>query len=420
MSERRATNRHSAVTVMWKTVSEDCNLACDYCYYSTCKGKPGSNINRIDSSVLETFIRNYMKVSRGAAVFAWQGGEPLLAGHAFFEQVVRLQALHAPPHTIISNSLQTNGTLIDDRWASFFQAYRFLIGVSLDGPREIHDARRVNAAGKGSFDRVMAGIRHLRRHRVDFNILTVVHKGNVGKAKELMAFYRDNGFDYIQFIPCMDFRSQRVDQPGVYEITPREYGNFLCEVFDDWYRDGRPDLSIRFFDNMLSVYMNREAELCVHRAECPASLVLEPNGDAYPCDFFISDEWKIGNVGSDCLEDVLSHSNYERFRRMKPTLPDSCRTCEWLRLCYGGCPRNRLQGPEGGAVQAGPDFFCESYRQVYAYTHEQMERLGRQLRQELFTRNVRLYLNGKPPGRNEPCPCGSVKKYKACCAPGSL
>ncbi|WMT40891.1 anaerobic sulfatase maturase [Paenibacillus sp. D2_2] len=407
-------NGHSRISVMWKTVSEDCNLACDYCYYSTCGGKPGPKINRIDSVILDKFIKEYMEQCNGAAVFAWQGGEPLLAGHEFFEEVVQLQAQHARPNTVISNSLQTNATLINDRWASFFKKYNFLIGVSLDGPQEIHDSRRVNSAGKGSFDRVMAGIEHLCRHQVDFNILTVIHKGNVGKAKELLQFYRENGFNYVQFIPCMDFRSQQVDKPGVYEITPQEYGDFHCEVFDEWYNDGSPEISIRFFDNILNVYLNRDAELCIHRAECPTSLVLEQNGDAFPCDFFINDEWKVGNVGTDSIPSMLAHPNFERFRRMKPALPEKCRTCDWKKLCYGGCPRNRKWSPEGD--QSSPDFFCQSYMQIYDYAHERIFELGQRLRNEMYSHNLKNYFKGKTPGRNDPCPCGSNKKYKACCA----
>ncbi|WP_339218883.1 anaerobic sulfatase maturase [Paenibacillus sp. FSL W7-1332] len=417
MSGSCVTTRHSNIGIMWKTVSEDCNLACDYCYYSTCGGKPGPKINRIDSAILDKFIKDYMQRSQGASNFAWQGGEPLLAGLEFFEEVVYRQALHAPPHTGISNSLQTNATLINDRWAAFFKTYNFLIGVSLDGPKELHDSRRVNAAGKGSFDRVMAGIEHLRRHQVDFNILTVIHKDNVGKAKELMAFYRENNFNYVQFIPCMDFRSQQVDEPGVFEITPREYGDFLCAVFDDWYNDGDPQVSVRFFDNMLSVYVNREAELCIHHAACPTSLVLEQNGDAFPCDFFINEKWKVGNVASDSIDDMLSHPNYERFHRMKPALPDKCRSCEWQRLCYGGCPRNRKWNQE--SEQADPDYFCASYMQIYGYAHDRMQELGNKVRKELYTHHLQRYFDGKTPGRNEPCPCGSGKKYKVCCASAS-
>ncbi|GGA44381.1 anaerobic sulfatase maturase [Paenibacillus physcomitrellae] len=407
-------NGQANLGVMWKTVSEDCNLACDYCYYSTCGGKPGPKINRIDSALLDKFIKEYMQFSQGAATFAWQGGEPLLAGLDFFKEVVYLQALYAPPHTVISNSLQTNATLVDDRWAAFFKTYQFLIGVSLDGPKEVHDSRRVNAAGKGSFDRVMAGIEHLRKHQVDFNILTVIHKGNVSEAKTLMAFYRENGFNFVQFIPCMDFRSQQVDKPGEYEITPQEYGDFLCSIFDEWYNDGYPEVSIRFFDNMLGVYLNREAEHCVHRAACPTSLVLEQNGDAFPCDFFINEKWTVGNVAGSSIADMLAHPNYARFHQMKTALPDKCRSCEWQRLCYGGCPRNRKWNPEG--TESDPDYFCQSYMQIYAYADERMQEMSMRMRREMYSYHLQHDYAGKTPGRNKPCPCGSGKKHKACCA----
>lgn len=410
------TTRHPAgIGVMWKTVSEDCNLACDYCYYSTCGGKPGPKINRIESAILDKFIQEYMSYSKGIASFAWQGGEPLLAGLDFFEEVVTLQARHAPPETFISNALQTNATLINDRWAAFLKKFNFLVGVSLDGPKDIHDGRRVDSAGKGSFDRVMAGIGHLIRHKVDFNILTVIHRGNVGKARELMAFYRDMQFPFVQFIPCMDFRSQQVDQPGIYDITPRQYGDFLCEAFDEWYNNGSPVVSVRFFDNMLSVYVNREAELCIHRAQCPTTLILEQNGDAYPCDFYINDKWKVGNVGTDSIRDILAHPNYDRFLQMKPNLPDKCRSCKWQKLCYGGCPRNRRWDKD--LAKADQDYFCSSYMQIYAYAEERMLELGNRLRKTWYSDNLHRYLKGKAPGRNEPCACGSGKKFKACCAP---
>lgn len=407
------TKEHRNISVMWKTVSEACNLACDYCYYSTCGGMPGK-INRIDSTILEKFIKEYMERSKGVATFAWQGGEPLLAGHDFFEEVVTLQATYAPKNTIISNSLQTNGTLLNDKWASFLKAYQFLVGVSLDGPKEIHDARRVDSRGQGSFDRVMKGIGYLRRHQVDFNILTVVHKGNVGKAAEMMRFYESEGFDFVQFIPCMDFRAQEINRPGVYDITPEEYGRFLCEAFDYWYNDGEPRTSIRFFDDMLSVYVNREANLCVHRAACPQTIILEQNGDAFPCDFFIHPDWKIGNVGTDSIDEILSHPLYDTFLKMKPTLPDPCKTCEWKSLCHGGCPRNRKWSADRSTSEV--DYFCSSYKQIYSYADERMKELGNNVRSRLFRENVDRYFKGKMPKRNDPCPCGSGKKYKQCCA----
>lgn len=399
--------------VMWKTVSEDCNLACDYCYYSTCGGKPGPKINRIDPELLDSFMKVYMARTKGAASFAWQGGEPLLAGLDFFEEVVSLQAKYAPPHTAISNALQTNATLINDKWAAFFHTYHFLVGVSLDGPKEIHDSRRVDSAGLGSFDRVMKGIEHLKKHSVDFNILSVIHKGNVTKAKELMQFYEEQRFGFVQFIPCMDFRSQQVDKPGVYDITPEEYGQFLCEAFDIWFNDGKPKVSVRFFDNLLSIYANRGAELCVHRPTCPKTVILEQNGDAFPCDFYMNGDWKVGNVGTHTLDEILQHPKYQEFLALKANLPDDCRSCRWNSLCHGGCPRNRKW--DGTGDKPDPDYFCSGYKAVYAHAHERMETLGRTIRKQYFDMGVRTYLKGRLPGRNEPCACGSGRKYKHCC-----
>lgn len=415
MSNSCQTAVHGQIGVMWKTVSEDCNLACDYCYYSTCGGKPGAQIRRIEIPVLEKFICEYMAMSRGATSFAWQGGEPLLAGLDFFEQVIALQAKYAPPHTMISNALQTNGTLINDKWASFFKQYHFLLGVSLDGPKDIHDPRRVDSSGQGSFDRVMRGIDHLRKHQVDFNILTVINKGNVGKAKELMAFYKEQDFRFIQFIPCMDFQSQRVDQPGVYEITPEEYGDFLCEVFDIWYNNGHPEFSIRDLDNILSVYAHHQPEQCIHRKHCPKTIIFEQNGDAFPCDFYIHEDWKLGNIGSQSLDELLCNPLYDQFLEIKPRLPKACQSCEWLHLCYGGCPRNRTWN-QTQQDQVGVDYFCKTYKRIYNYAHEKMQQLGDSIRKDRFTYGVRAYYKGRPPGRNEACACGSGRKYKHCCA----
>ncbi|MFC4802182.1 anaerobic sulfatase maturase [Neobacillus sp. GCM10023253] len=402
--------QHSHIGVMWKTVSEACNLACDYCYYSGCGGQPGK-IDKIDPAILEKFIKEYMVLTNGVASFAWQGGEPLLAGLDFFKQVVFLQAKYAPKNTIISNSLQTNATLITEEWAGFFKQYNFLIGVSLDGPKEVNDARRVTGHGKGSFDRVMRGIDYLRKHHVDFNILTVIHQDNVWRAKELMEFYQQEGFSHVQFIPCMDFRAQEPNKPGQYLITPEQYGQFLCEAFDIWYNDGNPNRSVRFFDNILSAYLHQEAELCIHRQTCPKTLILEQNGDAYPCDFYINDDYMLGNVGQDSLIDILNSPKYDDFLGLKPTLPEKCKSCEFLKLCHGGCPRNRAWNQADEKVN--PDYFCESYMQVYKHGHERMERLAESIKLQWLQNHLKA---GRPkPERNDLCLCGSGKKFKKCC-----
>lgn len=412
MSQSCSTLTHTApLGVMWKTVSEDCNLACDYCYYSRIGGKIEGKVKRIESNVLDKFIQEYMKMSNGTASFAWQGGEPLLAGLDFFEEVVHLQAKYAPANTVISNSLQTNATLLNDEWATFLKKYNFLVGVSIDGPREVHDKRRVTRSHVGSFDRVMRGVDHLRKHNVDFNVLTVLHEDNINRASDLMTFYEQEGFQYVQFIPCMDFRAQETNKAPRYLITPEEYGQFLCDAFDLWYNDASPKISIRFFDNMLSVYVNQEAELCVHRKTCPKTLVLEQNGDAYPCDFFISDDYKLGNVGIDTLEDILGNYVYGQFLSKKPTLPEKCHSCDFLSLCHGGCPRNRAWSATSDEVD--PDYFCESYLQVYRYADNRMQNVARRVR----ARWLQQYLaeGNHEPGRNDKCFCGSGNKYKKCC-----
>ncbi len=354
-----------------------------------------------------------MALSKGAVSFAWQGGEPLLAGYDFFEEVIWLQTRYAPPGTHIANSVQTNGTLITEKFAEFFKKHNFLLGVSIDGPRPIHDARRVNFRGEGSFDRIMQRVALLEKHKVDFNVLSVIHKGNVGKASELFEFYRKHHFHYVQFIPCMNFQSQRVDQPGTYEITAQEFGDFLCEAFDYWFNDGNPTISVRFFDSLMNVYLDRGAELCAHAKSCGRTLILEQNGDAFPCDFYIHSDWKLGNVGSDSLKEIMANPLFDRFSSLKTTLPDRCKSCQWLKLCFGGCPRNRNWTPELDFCT--PDFFCESYKRIYAYADARMEQLSVTVRRNLFNQNVARIHGGREPGRNETCACGSGKKYKNCC-----
>lgn len=397
--------------VMLKTVSEDCNLACDYCYYSTCGGQVHQPVRTMDPVILDSFIRQYMERSNGIASFAWQGGEPLLAGLDFFHRVVSLQAKYAPPNTSISNGLQTNGTLINEAWARFFRTYNFLVGVSLDGPRSIHDSHRVTGSGKGSFELVMRGIKHLSAAGVDYNILTVIHEDNVDRAEELISFYREHHFEYVQFIPCMDFRSQQSGQPGRFRISPEAYGRFLCEVFDLWYNDGRPDFSVRMFDNMLSVMMHQEPELCVHRSSCPKMMLLESSGDAYPCDFFIDAKHRLGSIGETRLENLLQSPVYDDFLSIKPNMSDACRMCEFLSFCGGGCPRNRNWLDVNDLTER--DYFCESYRMFYSYAYPRMQTIAIRLKAEQV---LHLKQSGAPlPGRNDDCICGSGKKFKKCC-----
>ena len=346
---------------MFKTVGEACNLACDYCYYSHVAGNP-RGVRAIPQDILDPFLADYMDhVAGGEASFVWQGGEPTLAGLPYFQNVVALEARHARPHTRIGNAVQTNGILLNDAWAQFFRQYRFLVGVSLDGPESIHDARRIDAHHEGSFRRVMRGVDHLRKNGVEYNILTVVNRDNVGKARELMAFYRTQGFRWVQFIPCMEFPAQSPQSIGAYEVTPEQYGRFLCDAFDAWQAD--PSLSIRMFDNMIMTLGGQSGEICIMQEYCPPFLVVEPDGRTYPCDFLISPEWSLGNIAKTSVFDMIASETYRLFRRLKPNLAPTCKSCEWLSLCHGGCPRTRL----GGVGTDTVDYFCEAYKMLYAH-----------------------------------------------------
>src|SRR5579884_3412740 len=258
-----------AVGVMFKTVSTDCNLDCQYCYYR--ESLEGTRVRRrIASEMLDSFFAQFMDYVSDAKVasISWQGGEPTLAGLGFFEQVVALEARHAHPGTTISNALQTNAVLLNDAWGSFLKTYNFLVGVSLDGPQEVHDSRRMYRNGRGSFDHVMRGIDVLRRHAVAFNVLCVLGPHNVERPRELMRFYRQQGFSHVQLIPEMDFQAMETEKPARFQITAAQYGAFLREAFDEWYQEGRPTLSIRTFDNFVQSYVGIQNDLCVHGDRC--------------------------------------------------------------------------------------------------------------------------------------------------------
>lgn len=401
---------------MFKTVSSDCNLDCGYCYYR--QSLEGERLQRrIDLSLLERFFPVYMDYIADAhqANLSWQGGEPTLAGLDFFRGVAELEAKYAHPPTVISNAVQTNAVLLDDRWAEFFAAYRFLVGVSLDGPQEIHDMVRKDRGGHGSFRRVMASIDALRKHKVDLNILCVVGPHNVRQAGDLMRFFRNEGLNYLQFIPAMNFQSTEPDKTAAYLVNPEEYGRLLVELFDGWYGNGIPVASIRIFDNLLQSFLGLNNDLCVHGESCDSGIVVEANGDVFPCDFYIHREWQSGNIYRDSLKGMVEGEKRRQFIGRKQPLPPACQACEWLKLCKGECPRNRLS-----VAVSAPTYFCESYKTLFAHASGRIQLLGERLR------NYRRYLDwqsansGRIPGRNEFCPCGSSRKYKSCCGDPAL
>jgi len=372
--------------------------------------------------MLETFVPQYMEyvADTGHASFGWQGGEPTLAGLDFFQWVVELEARHALPGTAISNALQTNGTLLDDNWGSFLSRHDFLVGVSLDGPAAIHNMERTDRGGHGSFRRVMAGIDILQRQDVALNILCVVGTHNVTRARELMSFFRHEGFTHLQFIPAMGFQATEPENPPAYLVSSEAYGDFLVALFDEWYEGGIPRVSIRTFDNFLQSYLDIPNDLCVHGDICNAGIVVEYNGDVFPCDFYIHPRWKLGNIFEQSLNEMVDSLQRTSFVRRKHPLPAQCQTCEWKSLCKGGCPRNRFILEDGSLT---PEYFCQSYKQFFSYANNRLRSLSERITNyQRYFQWLNTVLNEhKPtPGRNDPCPCGSGWKYKLCCGNPAL
>lgn len=409
------------LSLMFKTVSTDCNLDCHYCYYR--QSLEGSRVRRrLDRSMLETLIPQYMEyvADTGAARLTWQGGEPTLAGLEFFRWVIELERRHARPGTSLHNALQTNAVLIDDEWAAFLAEHGFLVGVSLDGPEELHDTLRTDRGGHGSFRRVMAGIEALRRAAVEFNVLCVVGPHNVARPRELMRFFRREQFGYLQFIPAMDYQGTEPEAPARYLVTPEEYGRFLVELFEEWYEQGRPRVSIRIFDNFLQSYLGVPNDACIHGDVCDGGLIVEHNGDVYPCDFYVAPPWKLGTAGETTLAEMAGSPARWGFIARKQPLPAACQACAYREQCKGGCPRNR--SVLGGGGQS-PDYFCASYKALFGHAGEQLAAMReRILRRVRFEEELEVAtLQRKPaPGRNDPCLCGSGRKQKACCGDPAL
>jgi len=261
----------------------------------------------------------------------------------------------------------------------------------------------------------MVGVERLRKAGAMVNALCVVGPHNVDQPGELLGFYRGEGFDHVQFIPCMDFQAMDPGKPPAYLITPEQYGRFLRDLFDAWHRDGRPTVSVRTFDNFLQSYVGVPNELCVHADSCDSGLIVEHNGDAYPCDFYADSPWRLGNVLEQPLREILYSPIRMAFIKQKHPLPAACRVCEWLAVCKSGCPRNRTTAPDGTPQ---PDYFCESYKTLFRHADAPFTRLRDRVRAR--QRYLHALPFRAPPGRNDPCPCGSGRKHKACCGDGAL
>ena len=415
---------HQPIGVLVKPVSADCNLSCTYCFYHDRPTDPYHPTvrHRMEDTVLSAFISQYMSLAGRNPSFSWQGGEPLLAGIDFFRQVIEFQKQYGRSGQYVGNSVQTNGVLIDREWAELFRAYNFLVGVSLDGPEELHDHYQRSFGGHGSFHRVMEGIEVLRDHRVEFNILAVVNDRTAEQPEEMYNFFLSNDLGYLQFIPCVE-RDPATGQITDFSVKPDQYGAFLCRTFDLWLNDGQPTVFIRFFENILMAYMGLEPEICELKERCGQYVVVEHNGDIYPCDFFVQEPLRLGNLLETPLGEIVGNAPYRQFRAHKEGPFSACQECRWHFICNNGCPRLRYvhQGQFTDHY-----YLCEGYKRFFDYTHERFIQLRNELRRRQAIEKARTRSEeisrintaqdaGRRVGRNDPCPCGSGKKYKKCC-----
>ena len=349
-------------SLLIKPASAVCNVDCSYCFYldrdaDPYKALPG---RRMTLGTLERLVDTYLFYSYPNSTFSFQGGEPTLAGLPFFEKLVEFQKRYGRGGQAVSNSIQTNGLLIDDAWCRFLKEYCWLVGISMDGPEEMHDQYRIDRQGRGTWRAVMHSIECLRKNGVEFNVLCVLSRANVAQPRELYRFFRSVGIDHIQYIPLSEFDA--LGEPMPYTITPAEYGRFLCDTFDLWWPDRRR-VHIRYFDNIAESLAGQRPSTCTMHETCDSYAVVEYNGDVYPCDFFVEQGWKLGNFHLDSWAEIARRQRRYQFAANKAIPHPACQVCEYQSICHGGCPKHRHdRNRQFGDL----DYFCAAYKMILA------------------------------------------------------
>jgi uncharacterized protein len=400
-------------SLLIKPASADCNLRCSYCFYlDRARLYPETSRHRMSDLVLAAMIRGYMGTAQPTYQFGWQGGEPTLLGAEFFRRVVQYQQRFGRDGVSVANGLQTNATLITDDLAAVLAEYHFLTGVSLDGPRWLHDRYRQTADGRGSHAEVLAGIGRLETRRAEFNILTLVSAANVGEPAAVYHYLCEHGWLYHQYIPCVESDERRRLLP--FSVSAEAWGEFLCRVFDMWYAADTRRVSIRLFDSVLALLVDGVRNICPFGTNCCQYFVVEYNGDVYPCDFFVEPRLCLGNVQTAAWEVLQQSPQYRSFGEQKSCWHADCERCAWQWICQGDCLKHRLCVGGGEARQLSR--LCAGWRLFFEHTMPRFRSLAAGVTAERRQAAVsRAPSSGCSPGRNESCPCGSGRKYKRCC-----
>ena len=407
----------SSFHVMAKPTGAICNLDCRYCFYLDKKSLYPGDSFRMPEDVLENYLRQTLESQTAPVVtLAWQGGEPTLIGLPFFRRAVVMADGLVREGQRVEHSLQTNATLLTREWAEFLAEHDFLVGVSLDGPRALHDAYRVDKRGAPSFDKVMRGLDHLHEHNVRYNLLCTVHGANEAHPLEVYRFFRDEcGAQFIQFIPIVERdgteSDDRSDKVTGRSVTPEGWGRFLIAVFEEWLSHDIGAVFVQSFDAALASWLHLPAAICVFAETCGNAVALEHNGDVYSCDHFVEPEHLLGNISETHLIELVSSPIQRRFGEAKrDSLPRSCLKCDVRFACNGECPKNRfVTTPEG---EEGLNYLCAGYRDFFHHIDGSMRLMADLLRAKRPASDVGSIFAKAP--RNKPCPCGSGAKAKRC------
>jgi uncharacterized protein len=414
------------IHVLAKPTGAICNLACSYCFFLDKELLYLGSKFRMSEEVLENYIQQLIKAhSNQQVTVAWQGGEPTLMGVDFYRRAVELQEKYRKPGMIFENTMQTNGTLLDDEWCRFFKENDFLIGISIDGPGELHNVYRVDKKGNGTFDPVMKGLRLLQKHGVAYNILTTVNRRNADYPLEVYHFLRDEArTEWIQFIPIVE----RIDEGGhtLYQkgnrvsdrsVLPEQFGSFLCRIFDEWIRNDVGRVYVQTFEASARKWLGLPSGMCVFEETCGIGLVLEHNGDLYSCDHFVEPDYLLGNIMEKEISELSASEKQYRFGQNKrDLLPQVCLECDVLFACRGECPKNRFLTTTD--CSPGLNYLCEGWKAFFHHIDFPMKIMAELIHRGYpaveVMRVLALEDAFSKAGRNDLCPCGSGRKFKRC------
>jgi len=408
--------------VFVKPAGAICNLDCRYCYYLPKEHLyPNAESFRMSENLLEEYIVQHIEASPSPVItFSWHGGEPTILGLDYFRKIVALERKHQPPGRRIINGIQTNGILLDEEWCRFLSAEGFGVGLSLDGPPEMHDRYRVTKGQEPTHKQTMRAFDLMQRHRIPCDILCVVHDQNVCYPTQVYRFFKEIGGQYVGFLPVVEPKQDSQSGVSPHTVPAKAFGAFLCTIFDEWMRRDIGRITVQIFDEASRPILGLEHSLCIFRETCGEIPVIEHNGDFFSCDHFVDAEHRLGNIRETPLVALLESPAQRTFGQAKrDALPRYCQVCEVRAMCNGGCPKDRfLRTPDG---EEGLNYLCSSFKRFFTYSRPSLLKLASQVKAKQLPKRVlqpapATFVKADPKtSRNDPCPCGSGRKYKKCC-----